>query len=582
MTRTLVVWCPDWPLVAAGIPPGVPAAVFHANRVVACTAAARAEGVGKGLRRREAQSRCPDLVIEQHNPARDARAFEPVIAAVEAFTTGVELSRPGTCALATRGPSRYFGGDEALARGIREKVDAVLAGRGEPSRVGIADGPFTAAMAARRDTLVPRGGSAAFLAPFPLSVLDEPDLTDLLHRLGLHTLGTFAALPATEVTARFGPVGEVAHRRAQGRDDRDIVGREPPPDLAVQVSLDPPADRVDTAAFAAKSMADELCGSLAASGLACTCLLVEAETEHGEHLRRVWRHHRAFTPATIAERVRWQLDAWLAETTRCGCPLGAPCPGGEPCPSGEPCPGGGACPNPVGGTSGGLILLRLAPEEVDRAHARQGGFWGGITEADDRAARGLARVQAILGPEGVVTAVLGGGRGPYEQVRLVPWGEPRTTAQPQPRATAQPQPRATAQPQPPRPRKNEAKAGTRVRTSGRSPSPTEQPAWPGRVPRPFPVCTPGHPDPAQVVDDRGRSVGVSSRSLLTHAPAQLSIAGGPWQPITTWAGPWTADERWWDPAAHRRRARLQVMVATGGAYLVTLEGGRWWLEATYD
>ena len=50
--RALVVWCPDWPAVAAarhvGVPASDPVAVFHANRVQACTAAARSEGVHIG------------------------------------------------------------------------------------------------------------------------------------------------------------------------------------------------------------------------------------------------------------------------------------------------------------------------------------------------------------------------------------------------------------------------------------------------------------------------------------------------------------------------------------------------------
>jgi protein ImuB len=49
-----------------------------------------------------------------------------------------------------------------------------------------------------------------------------------------------------------------------------------------------------------------------------------------------------------------------------------------------------------------------------------------------------------------------------------------------------------------------------------------------------------------------------------------------------WAGPWPADERWWDPAAARRRARLQVLLDDGTAHLLVLEHGRWHLEATYD
>lgn len=589
-TRTLVVWCPDWPLVAAGILPEVPAATFHANRVVACTAAARAAGVTRGLRRREAQARCPELLLARHDPTRDARVFEPVVAAVETLTTRVEISRPGACAFATRGPSRYFGGDETLAGTVRAAVDAVLTGlpghaapagadpRPHPdtrARVGIADSPFAAALAARRDRVVPPDATAAFLAPLPVSLLDDPDLVGLLTRLGIRTLGAFAALPADDVTARFGPAGATAHRRARGSDDRPLDCREPPADLTAYVVLDPPADRVDTAAFAAKSMADEVCGSLAAGGMVCTGVRIEAETEHGEHLSRVWRHHRAFTPVTVAERVRWQLEGWLSQHTACGCRD----PG---------CPGGAACPDPVGGTTGGLCLLRIVPEDVQPDDGRQAGFWGGATEADDRAARGLARIQGLLGPESVATAVLDGGRGPAERVRLIPWGEPRerrragvarAAAAPDADRTTPPPPAGTATP--PR-RRRAGKPGTRVRTSGRAPSPAEQPAWPGRVPSPAPTLVAQPPLPADVIGDGDARVSVSSRSHLTHAPTRLSIAGGPWTGITGWAGPWTADERWWDPATHRRRARLQVVTGDGCGYLLTLEAGRWWVEAVYD
>ena len=52
--------------------------------------------------------------------------------------------------------------------------------------------------------------------------------------------------------------------------------------------------------------------------------------------------------------------------------------------------------------------------------------------------------------------------------------------------------------------------------------------------------------------------------------------------VVAWAGPWLADERWWDPPAHRRRARFQVVTADGRAHLLAIEGGCWWAEATYD
>ena len=115
--RTVVVRCPDWPvrsaMAAAGVDPegaeDIPAAVVFANRVVSTTPAARAEGVRRGLRRREAQSRCPRLVVLPPDPARDARAFEPVVAAVAELAPGVEVTRPGVCAVAARGPGAISG-----------------------------------------------------------------------------------------------------------------------------------------------------------------------------------------------------------------------------------------------------------------------------------------------------------------------------------------------------------------------------------------------------------------------------------------------------------------------------------------
>jgi protein ImuB len=90
------------------------------------------------------------------------------------------------------------------------------------------------------------------------------------------------------------------------------------------------------------------------------------------------------------------------------------------------------------------------------------------------------------------------------------------------------------------------------------------------------------PPLVEVADGDGQPVGVSGRGLLTSIPARLSVAGGPWVELVSWAGPWPADERWWDPLTHRRRARLQVVTDRGTAHLLALERGRWWVEATYD
>jgi protein ImuB len=86
----------------------------------------------------------------------------------------------------------------------------------------------------------------------------------------------------------------------------------------------------------------------------------------------------------------------------------------------------------------------------------------------------------------------------------------------------------------------------------------------------------------EVRDHEGRPVTVTARGLLSEAPGALSVAGGPWTQVTGWAGPWLAEERWWESTSARRRARFQMVVDDGSAYLVVLEAGAWRLEASYD
>ena len=80
----------------------------------------------------------------------------------------------------------------------------------------------------------------------------------------------------------------------------------------------------------------------------------------------------------------------------------------------------------------------------------------------------------------------------------------------------------------------------------------------------------------------GLALVVAARGVLSAEPVTVSIAGTSPLAVVTWCGPWPAEERWWDPVVHRRRARLQVALADGAAYLLALESGQWRVEATYD
>ena len=307
------------------------------------------------------------------------------------------------------------------------------------------------------------------------------EIVDVLGRLGLRTFGALADVPAGDVLARFGTEGALLHRLARGLDARPLAARHPAPDLAVTIELDPPVERVDTAAFVAVGLADELHEQLGRRGLACTRVAVVAETEHGETLERCWRHEGTLGAAAVAERVRWQLDGWLS---------------------------GSAATRPTAGIS----QLTLRPEEVVAARGRQLGFWGGETLLDERAARALARVAGLLGRRG----------GPGARAAGRPWAR-----------------RAAHDGAVDGGRPGREPPGRAARVGHR---PLAGPAARSRAGAGAPRPAPGRAGRRDGPAGRGERPG---RHLV--APETL-VAGGAAHRVVAWAGPWPADERWWDPA----------------------------------
>ncbi len=174
---------------------------------------------------------CPGLEApDEDDGGVHLRRFGRVVEALSSVCPWVDAVRPGVCTLPIKGPTRYFGTEEAVLTRVAETVGEVLGscregahdGEGDMGsgelRLGVAEGVFAAVLAARVGAIVPAGETAGFLAPWPVAVLSDPELVEVLVRLGLSTLGSFAQVPPADVLARFGTRGIRAHRLARGLD----------------------------------------------------------------------------------------------------------------------------------------------------------------------------------------------------------------------------------------------------------------------------------------------------------------------------------------------------------------------------
>ena len=321
------------------------------------------------------------------------------------------------------------------------------------------------------------------------------------------------------MASRFGAAGETVHRLARGLGSRPLAVRPPAEDLSVAQEFDPPEPLAEPVVFAAKALAERMHQGLADRGLTCVRVQVRAACADGRESRRLWRHDGLLSAAALADRVRWQLDGWRVPAGQAGRRRRAHRPGDA-------------------AADGGIAVLRLVPDQVVHATGHQLALWG-ETVVSDRVARAAMRVQAMLGHEAVLRPALGGGRDVSEQVNDVPFGEKR-------------EPRLAA-----------------------------GPPWPGRIMGAAPGVVYPFAREADVTDDAGDAVTVTGRCVLSAAPAWLAADGEPPLRITGWAGPWPLSERWWDPAAARRRARFQLLTGDGRAWLAAVQGSRWLIEAGY-
>ncbi|WP_336659710.1 DNA polymerase Y family protein [Leucobacter sp. USHLN153] len=525
--RTLVFWVPDWPVHALlrddgadGLTIEAPLALIANRIVIACTEAARQEGVRTGLREREAQTRCPELAVYPHRPETDERRFAPIVARLEQLVPGVEVVRPGLCAMRARGPARYYGGEEPAGSALL----GLAAELGLPEiRIGIADGRFTAEQAARSAPsdpevsapseglrIVAAGASAAFLSPLPVTRAMEPALAETMQGLGIRTLGALAALPEESVRQRFGPQGLTAHRRATAAGalhGAEVRPRAPVRELAVELEFDAPVDTAEQLAFACSTLAERFISGLIEERLVCTALRVELTDDVGSRHEREWAHPRHFTAVDTLGRIRWQAASAARETER-----------------------GGA----------GVVRVRIVPVHTDRVAAHEPGLWS--TEPDERVHHHLSRAQSRLGHTGVGTMTLTGGRMLSDRQQFVPWST--------------------------------ARSGQRGRRAASGP-------WPGALAGPAPSRVFPRPPQAALLDTAGEIVGVDADDLLTAQPAHLRVGDTTFAPtVTAWSQPWAVRERWWEGVSER--FRLQVQLADGDAWLLVFHGGAWVAEGRYD
>ena len=482
-------------------------------------------GVQVGMRRRHAQGLCPDLEIATYQPDRDRRAFNTVVRAVSELVPLIEVNEPGIIVFATRGPSRYFGGDEPMANKIVQALRSSIVADSQFG-VGIADSRLAAHIAAhisaqntaKAPFIVEPEKTKVWLAQQSVRVLSEfaninRETVSLLERLGLNTLQDVCKLSESVLAGRFGELGVELHRLARGDEQHPLAAVAPPSEhLCSQVFEQPIFDQ-QTLLNNVQAMAGEFSNYFAQHGAICVRLVIKFESETGSYSERLWYRPQGLTARAITESAKWQIESWQIKDA--------------------------------------LVRIQLIADEVRTDTARQLKLWGGVTQIDEMANQAIGRLTELLGSTAVQLVKWQGGRDLQDNHQLVSASHFQ-------------------------PRQNESNVSDM------------KPQWRGALPTPSPSVVYFEPQLVKVVDKDKNLLRVSARHELSAEPAQIIISQQSYK-IISWAGPWPIEEKWWDTARSRRLVRLQVVIEKlmpdGSqqvqALLVALEHGEWSIAAIY-
>ncbi len=310
--------------------------------VVACSRAAWEQGVRPSMRVTKARHLCPDLIVRNHDAAANTSALEALVESLLALSNPVDIGVNPEAAPPASGEAptpqvranhsvylRLPPGTRGAAFG--DKVLALVSRQGFRGRVGIADDRFTAWVAAiqvpegakrsndedaaslfaQACVVVPRGGSAAFLADQPLRLLPlDRDVLRMMHALGIKTLGDFGALPPPTLSRRWSPAGTDYQALARGEDATPLRPFVPQASIADGIELEKSLTESEPLGFLLRPLFDRVCARLRGRDRAASRLaLVLRGDEPPDHMLVL-----APTRPTISSRTMLDLArAKLAE-----------------------------------------------------------------------------------------------------------------------------------------------------------------------------------------------------------------------------------------------------------------------------
>ena len=200
--------------------------------VSTCCYLARIKGVRSAMPMFQALRLCPEAVVVKPRMAAYAEASRAIRALMEELTPAIEPLSLDEAFLDLTGTARLHGAPPAilLAR-LTKRMETDL---GLTGSIGLSHNKFLAKIASDLDkprgfAVIGKAETAAFLAPKPVRLIWGVGTATqgALEQAGIRTISDLLRWDRTDLTARFGHMGDRLWHLARGIDTRPVARDEP-------------------------------------------------------------------------------------------------------------------------------------------------------------------------------------------------------------------------------------------------------------------------------------------------------------------------------------------------------------------
>ncbi|HEY8345546.1 MAG TPA: DNA polymerase IV [Bacillota bacterium] len=209
--------------------------------VSTCSYEARKYGIRSAMPLREAGRRCPHGIFLPGRMKRYMEVSAQIREIMLEYTPLVEPVSLDEAFLDVTASEKLFGPAEQIAQTLVDRINKEV---GLPASVGVAHNKFLAKLGSdlkkpKGFVVIPPDGVKEFLAPLPVSKLwgVGPKTTELLHKLGVQTIGDLQKFPPAQLRNRLGETGEVLYNLAHGLDDRPVTVEEEAKSIGHEVTF---------------------------------------------------------------------------------------------------------------------------------------------------------------------------------------------------------------------------------------------------------------------------------------------------------------------------------------------------------